>query len=91
MFFKEVSSAHQACVYLIQNTAKTVKYFYYYIFEYILKCNLFHYCRHTILQKSFKYSDLLIKKHLLLLLCWKQLSRIFLSFLKVQKNSIYLK
>ncbi len=29
--FKEVSSAHQACIYLIQSTAKTVKtlkYFY---------------------------------------------------------------
>ncbi len=24
MFFKEVSSAHQACIYLIQNTAKAV-------------------------------------------------------------------
>ncbi len=24
MFFKEFSSAHQACIYLIQNTAKTV-------------------------------------------------------------------
>ncbi len=23
MFFKEVSSAHQACIYLIQSTAKT--------------------------------------------------------------------
>ncbi len=25
MFLKEVSSAHQACIYLIQSTAKTVK------------------------------------------------------------------
>ncbi len=28
-FFKEVSSAHQACIYLIQSTAKTVYYIYY--------------------------------------------------------------
>ncbi len=26
MFFKEFSSAHQACIYLIQNTAKTVTF-----------------------------------------------------------------
>ncbi len=26
MFFKEVSSAHQACIYLIQSTAKNVKF-----------------------------------------------------------------
>ncbi len=35
-----------------------------------------------ILQKSFKYSDLLLKIHLLLLLlCWKQRSRFFFRFL----------
>ncbi len=47
------------------------------LFEYILKCNLFlwsklnfqyHYSSlqcHMILQKSFKYADLLLKKHFL--------------------------
>ncbi len=31
LFFKEVSSAHKSCIYLIQSTAKTVYYIYYYI------------------------------------------------------------
>ncbi len=29
MFLKEVSSAHQGCIYLVKNTVKIVKYYYY--------------------------------------------------------------
>ncbi len=29
VFFKEFSSVHQACIYLIQNTAKIVKFYYF--------------------------------------------------------------
>ncbi len=69
--FKEFSSAHQACIYLIKNTAKAVTLWNIltiknnsFLFEYILKCNLFlwsklnfqhHYSSlqwHMILQKS---------------------------------------
>ncbi len=45
MFFKEVSSVHRSCIYLIQNAADAVilwKYFtksYCFLFEHILKCN----------------------------------------------------
>ncbi len=48
MFFKKVSSVHQACIYLIQSTSKTIKFQNIFtisnnsfLLEYILKCNLF--------------------------------------------------
>ncbi len=44
MFFN-VSSAHQACIYLIQSTAKTVTFWIFLLFnnlfEYMLRCHLF--------------------------------------------------
>ncbi len=39
MFFKEFSSAHQACTYLMQNTAKTVTFWNIFTINFIL--NLF--------------------------------------------------
>ncbi len=47
MFIKKVSYAHQGCMYLFQNTVKSVmlqnivSIQNYFIFEYISKCNLF--------------------------------------------------
>ncbi len=42
---KEASSAQQGCIYLIENTVKTVKYYYnlksLFLCEYLLNCNLF--------------------------------------------------
>ncbi len=53
MFLKEVSSAQQGLVFFIKNTAKTVIlwnifftiYQNCFLFDYILKCNLFLWCK----------------------------------------------
>jgi len=75
--FLNQSNAHQKYIYLIKTSSNVaVKYDSRILFEYILKCNLllnfqhnFSSLRcHVILQKSFKYGDLLLKKiHLIML------------------------
>ncbi len=62
----KVSSAHQGCIYLIKNTVKRVKLWNiitisnnYFQFEYIVKCNLFLWCKAeysaSLLQSSVSY------------------------------------
>ncbi len=88
MFIKEVSSAHQGCIYLIKNTIKTVilwniitMYNKCFLCEYIVKCNLFLWCKaefsslqcHMIFRN---HSNMLIccsKNISLYYQCWKQL------------------
>ncbi len=63
MFFKEVSSVHQACIYLIQHTAKTVKFWNIFtiqnsfLFEYVFKCNLFLWFQSWILSSLLQSHD----------------------------------
>ncbi len=85
MFLKDFTSAHQGYIYLIKN--KTVILWNIitisnncFLFEYIVKCNLFLWCKAEfsasllqssvilILQKSFWYADLMLKKHSLSML-----------------------
>ncbi len=75
MFLK---SAHQGCIYLIKNTVKTLIlwntiYNSWFLFECIVKCNLFLWCKAefsaSLLQSSVSHdpSNMLLKKHFRLL------------------------
>jgi len=96
MFLKEVSSAHQGCIYLIKNKKiktvilwmliqfKTVVFYFNIMYLFLWsKLNFTHHYSslqcHMILQKSFWYDDLMLKKHFSLLSMLKTVIYIFIS------------
>ncbi len=92
MFLKEVSHAHPGCIYLIKNTVKSLQFWIIitiqnscFLFEHILKCNLFLWCAAefsaSLLQSSVSHDPSEI-----ILICWFAAQGTLLIIINVENS-----
>ncbi len=82
----EFSSVHQACIYLIQNTDKAVilwnillfKILKYFLFEYILKCDLYMWCK-AVSSASLLQCHMIFRNNYMLICCSRNITIIILN------------